>query len=143
MFQTNSNNASPLQNLLNEELQCFTAVLQFSQKFVRQIKTLPVSVLADMVKYRQEWIDKIQQLEERRKTIDEKEVDAVSKEIIKKISKTAEKLVKIDERIYENMQQRKLKFVQEHSEVAGEAAYTRKQAGKKGQRSRVLDIVQE
>jgi len=55
----------------------------------------------------------------------------------------AEKLVKIDERIYENMQQRKLKFVQEHSEVAGEAVYTKKQVGNKGQNSRVLDIIQE
>ncbi len=143
MFQTVSNNTSQLQEILNKELEYFTAVLQFSQKFVRQINTLPVSVLADMVKYRQEWIDKIQQLEERRKTINKKGEDAASEEIIKKISKTAEKLVKIDERIYENMQQRKLKIAQEHSEVAGEAAYTRKQMGKKGQTSRTLDIVQE
>ncbi len=143
MFQTDSNNASQLQGILSEELECFTAVLQFSQKFVRQIKSLPVSVLADMVKYRQEWIDKIQQLEERRRAITDEQEDAASKEIIKKISKTAEKLVKIDERIYENMQERKLKFVQEHSDVAGEAAYTKKQVGKKGQTSRVLDIVQE
>ncbi len=143
MFQTDSNNASKLQDILNEELECFTAVLQFSQKFVRQIKSLPVSVLADMVKYRQEWIDKIQQLEERRRAVDDRQEDVASKEVIKKISKAAEKLVKIDERIYENMQERKLKFVQEHSKVAGEAAYTKKQVGKKGQNSRVLDIVQE
>ena len=84
MFQTDSNNASQLQGILSEELECFTAVLQFSQKFVRQIKSLPVSVLADMVKYRQEWIDKIQQLEERRRAITDEQEDAASKEIIKK-----------------------------------------------------------
>ena len=143
MFQTISNNANQLQEILKEELERFSAVLKFSQKFVRQINSLPVSVLADMVKYRQEWIDKIQQLEERRRTISEKQEDGVVQDLIKKISKTAEKLVKIDERIYENMQQRKLKIVQEHSEVAGGAAYTRKQIGKKGQSSRMLDIVQE
>jgi len=79
LFQTVSNNTGQLQDILNEELECFTAVLQFSQKFVRQIKSLPVSVLADMVKYRQEWIDKIQRLEERRKAIEAKHDDAASK----------------------------------------------------------------
>lgn len=143
MFQTVSANESQLQNILKEEFDYFTSVLQFSQKFLKQVKSLPVTVLADMVNYRQEWIDKIQNLEDRRKTLNIQKEDAVSTEIIQKISKAAEKLVKIDKRIYENLQQRKLKFVKEHADVVSETAYTKKQTGISGQASKILDIVQE
>jgi len=143
LFQTISANESQLQSILHEELDYFTSVLQFSQKFLKQVKSLPVSVLADMVNYRQEWIDKIQNLEERRRALNIQKEDAVSAKIIQKISKTAEKLVKIDERIYENLQQRKLKFVKEHADVVSETTYTKKQTGISGKASKILDIVQE
>ena len=144
MFQTVSTDESQLQNILEQELEYFSSVLQFSQKIQRQIKTLPVAVLSEMVSYRQNWVEKIQKLEKERKKLQSTEEDPRCKEVIKNISKSAEKLVKIDERIYAGLQQRKLKFVQEHSDVVSETKYLKDQKTKKGQSSsKILDIVQE
>ena len=144
MFQTVSADESQLQNILEQELECFSSVLQFSQKIQKQIKSLPVTVLSEMVSYRQNWVEKIQKLEEQRKKLKSTQDDPHCKEVMKNISKSAEKLVKIDERIYAGLQQRKLKFVQEHSDIVSEAKYLKDQKTKKGQSSsKILDIVQE
>ena len=66
MFQTQATDQGELQNILQQELDYFNSVLQFSQKFEKQVKSLPISVLEDMVRHRQEWIEKIQQLEDQR-----------------------------------------------------------------------------
>jgi hypothetical protein len=144
LFQTLPSTESQLQNILTQELEYFSSVLQFSQKIQKQIKSLPVSVLAEMVNYRQTWVEKIQNLEEQRKKLESAQEDPRCKEIIKNISKSAEKLVKIDERIYAGLQQRKLKFVREHSDVVSEAKYLKDQKSKRGHSSsKLVDIVQE
>ena len=144
MFQTLPADESQLQNILAQELEYFSSVLQFSQKIQKQIKSLPVAVLSEMVNYRQNWVEKIQQLEVQRKQLEAVQDDPRCKEMMKNISKSAEKLVKIDERIYEGLQQRKLKFVQEHSNVVSETQYVKDQKSKRGQSSsKILDIVQE
>ena len=142
MFQTQSADQGELQHILKQELDYFNSVLQFSQKFEKQVKSLPVSVLEDMVRYRQEWIDKIQKLEEQRSQLKGETEAKTDKDLIRKISQCAQKLVKIDERIYSSLQKRKLQYVKEHAQVVGETAYTKKQSNA-GQSAKIVDIIGE
>lgn len=142
MFQTQAANQGELQNILQQELEYFNSVLQFSQKFEKQVKSLPVAVLEDMVRYRQEWIDKIQKLEEQRNRLKGVSEAKTDKELLRKISQCAQKLVKIDERIYEGLQKRKLQYVKEHAQVVSETAYTKKQTNA-DRSAKIVDIVGE
>ncbi len=143
MFETEPLGGKKLNDILQEELEYFDATLQYSKKFLKQVNTLPVAVLAKMVNYRQQWIDKIQELEQLRNSLNETE-DSVSKTYLKKISQTAKKLVKIDERIYEHLQQRKIKIVNERSNIISETQYTKKQSvSGDGKSQNILNIIQE
>ncbi len=143
MFETEPLGNKSLNDILRDELEYFDATLQYSKKFLKQVDTLPVAVLAKMVNYRQQWIDKIQELEQLRNTLNEEENED-SKTYLKEISKTAKKLVKIDERIYEHLQQRKIKIVNERSNIISETQYTKKQgASGEGKSQNILNIIQE
>lgn len=143
VFETEPLGEKKLNDILQEELEYFDATLQYSKKFLKQVNTLPVAVLAKMVNYRQQWIDKIQELEQLRNSLNETE-DSVSKTYLKKISQTAKKLVKIDERIYEHLQQRKIKIVNERSNIISETQYTKKQSvSGDGKSQNILNIIQE
>ena len=69
MFQTESTEQNKLQNILKEELEYFSTVLQFSEKFVKQVGTLSISVLAKTVNYRQELIYNVLQRDSSYKTL--------------------------------------------------------------------------
>lgn len=140
MFQAQSTDQGELQHILEQELDYFNSVLQFSQKFEKQVKSLPVAMLEDMVRYRQEWIDKIQKLEEQRNRLKDPAETETDKDLIRKISQCAQKLVKIDERIYGGLQKRKLQYVKEHAQVVSETAYTKKQSSA-GQSAKIVDII--
>lgn len=128
--------------VLNEELESFISVLQFSEKFLSEVHSLPVNIITRMVDYRQEWIEKIQMLEEHRKKMTpENPEDA--QPFLQEISKIAEQLVQIDDQIFKKLQQRKLEFVREHSELMEQAQYQRRLKGNRGDNSRSLDILQE
>jgi len=139
--RTNSESTGLLQ-LLNEELESFISVLQFSEKFLSEVSSLPVNIITRMVDYRQEWIEKIQMLEEQRKSIAPENPEE-AKPFLREISKIAEQLVHIDDQIFKKLQQRKLEFIREHSEIAEQAQYQRKLKGHRGNSSRSLDILQE
>jgi len=144
LFQTAHREFDREQHILQEELESFDSVLQFSKKFLKQAKSLSVPVLAKMVNYRQQWIDKIQNLEQQRAQLNLNTEDQTSSDYLKRISQTAQKLVKIDEQIYAQLQQRKIKIVNERSNVISEAQYTHKQkAGGQGKSSKRVNIVQE
>ena len=144
LFETEPDGKKQLNDILQEELEYFTAVLQYSQKFLKQIKSLPIPVLGKMINYRQHWIDKIQKLEQDRAVFAADEEDDESKTYLKKISQTAKKLVKTDERIFELLQQRKIQIVNERSNVVSESQYTKKQmSAGQGKAAQILNIVQE
>jgi len=138
LFQVNSNR-NELENLLEEELECFRALLQFTEKSLSQIDKLPVNVLTEMLNYRQEWIDKIQDLEHKRKLIVNNYPDVNQEDYLEKISSVAGDLVEIDNQIYKNLEYRKMKYVQQISDNA----LNRNYIGKKSTNSNILDITQE
>ncbi len=140
MFQQETQSAENLNQILNKELDSFKAVLQFSEKIVDQIETLPISVLYKMVEFRQQWIDKIQKLEEFRNKLTDQKVDETDKEIIKDISALAEQLVKIDERIYKQLRERKTRYIKQHADLITARRQNRKD---NNGYSRVMDIIQE
>ena len=139
MFQENINTVPDLNIILNQELDSFNSVLQFSEKIIEQIDTLPISALYQMVEYRQKWIDQIQGLEAYRKKISDQVVGANERLVIQNISKLARKLVKIDDRIYRQLQSRKLKFVKQHADLI---AVRRQNKSSSGLSNR-MDIIQE
>jgi len=143
LFQNTLEETNELNSILQDELDSFSSVLQISQKIVNQIDSLPISMLTKMVNYRQEWIDKIQQLEAKRKAVKNAEENSDIKKYMKKISGLAEKLVKIDDKIYLNLQNRKLKYVQEHSAISGESSYNLKNKRSSSSSSSIVDITQE
>jgi len=144
LFQNTSAQDNSIRDILQEELDSFTSLIQISEKLVKEVKKLSIPMLSTMVGYRQEWIEKIQQLEEKRKRMNiAVRPDMPEQTYLKKISKLAEQLVKIDDRIYAGLQNRKLKFVREHAAVAGEAQYNEKQKHSAGSASRAVDITQE
>ncbi|RLD17179.1 hypothetical protein DRI50_00005 [candidate division KSB1 bacterium] len=139
MFQETINTTPDLSSILNQELDSFTSVLQFSEKIIEQIDTLPISALSQMVEYRQKWIDQIQELEAFRKKIGDKAVGENERLIIQNISKLARKLVEIDEQIYRQLQSRKLKFVKQHADLIA----ARRQNKTSNGLSNRMDIIQE
>ena len=143
MFQNTLDETNELNSILQDELDSFSSVLQISEKIVNQIDSLPISMLTKMVNYRQEWIDKIQQLEAKRKAVKNAEENSEIQKYMKKISSLAEKLVKIDDKIYLNLQNRKLKYVQEHSAISGESNYNKKNKRSSSGSSSIVDITQE
>ncbi len=143
MFQSALEETNELSTILQDELDSFSSVLQISQKIVSQVNSLPISMLSKMVNYRQEWIEKIQQLEAKRKACKNADDNSEIQNYMKKISDLAEKLVKIDDKIYVNLQNRKLKYVQEHSAFSGESSYNIKNKRKSSGSSSIVDITQE
>ena len=143
MFQHSGPETGRLQNILQDELDSFASVLQISEKIVKQVDKMPVSMLSTMVNYRQEWIEKIKLLEEQRRALDKDTANHPKlEEYMKKISELARQLVEIDDEIYSSLQNRKLRFVHEHSTVAGERNVHDKMNRNLGGSSKV-DIIQE
>lgn len=132
-----------LKQILNEELESFISVLQFSEKFLSEVHSLPVNIISRMVDYRQEWIEKIQKLEDRRKKLDTDPDTEEVKVYLREIAQAARQLVEIDQQIYRELQKRKLEFVREHSEIVEQTNYQKKLEQSKGHISRRLDITRE
>lgn len=138
MFQTDSEK-NELENLLEQELEYFKTLLQYTERSLSQVDSLSVSVLTEMLNYRQEWIDKIQLLEQKRKTIVSEHPLVDQENYLKQISLIAGDLVEIDKQIYKNLEYRKMKYIQEISNNAMGKNYI----GRKEQKSNFLDITQE
>jgi hypothetical protein len=128
LFQNAAVIPNDLESLLKLELDYFNSVLSISEKIVNQVESLPISILSEMVNYRKEWIEKIQKLENRRKQLDTGERNKASQKYLKNISQLASKLVKIDDKIYKNLEQRKLEYVEKSAAISGHANYSRKHA---------------
>jgi len=143
LFQTELSQGSELHQVLKQELQSFNDVLQFSNKFVSEIESLPVDVLSNMINFRQKWVEQIQMLEKKRKTLQVKANDEQVKAYLKNISDLASKIVEIDKTIYKNLQKRKLKFVQNYSTTSSQARSFTRQVETKDSGSQRVDIVQE
>jgi cell division protein FtsB len=142
VFQNTATVPSNLEEVLKLEMDYFNSVLNISEKVVKQVESLPVSVLVEMVDYRKEWIEKIQKLENRRKELDtEIKTDSENK-YIKNISKLASKLVKIDDKIYKNLEQRKMQYVEESAAISGQKTYSNRQKSDIQTESKI-SIIQE
>ncbi len=109
-----------LQAILDQELDFFKTVLQFSKKFRDEVNQLPVNVISNMVHYRQEWVEKIQKLEKERANLAVDESSERADAVLREISDIAEQLVEIDRQIYQSLQNKKLKFIREHADTAGQ-----------------------
>lgn len=142
MFQNSVAVPNDLEAILKMEMDYFNSVLSISEKVVKQVETLPISVLTEMVDYRKEWIEKIQKLESRRKEIDKGTRNAAADSYMKTISKLASKLVKIDDKIYKNLESRKLQYVEQSAAISGQARYSRKQAQNENKSSKI-NIIRE
>lgn len=138
MFQTDSEK-NELETLLEQELEYFKTLLQYTEKSLSQVDSLSVNVLTEMLKYRQEWIDKIQLLEQKRKNIVSEYPLVDQESYLKQISSIAGDLVEIDKQIYKNLEFRKIKYIQKISDNAMGKNYI----GRNEQQSNFLDITQE
>ncbi len=142
MFQNAATVPNNLESVLKLELDYFNSVLSISEKVVKQVESLPISVLTEMVDYRKEWIEKIQKLENRRKELNKDPNTSNEKKYIKNISRLASKLVKIDDKIYKNLEQRKLQYIEKSAAISGQKKYSAKQANNINNRSKI-NIIQE
>jgi len=139
MFQHDTKILKDMNEILAQELDSFKAVLQFSEKIVDQVDSLPITVLHKMVGLRQQWIDQIQKLEALRAELSDQKVDEQGKEMINNISQLAHQLVKIDDKIYDALRKRKNKYVKEHADLISARRNNKMTDGY----SRVMDIIQE
>lgn len=139
MFQHDTKIPKDMNEILAQELDSFEAVLQFSEKIVDQVDSLPITVLHKMVGLRQQWIDQIQKLEALRAELSDQKVDEQGKEMINNISQLAHQLVKIDDKIYDALRKRKNKYVKEHADLISARRNNKMTDGY----SRVMDIIQE
>ncbi len=143
MFQEFANPDNfDLETVLRQEVDCFNSVLAISEKVARQVDKLEIGVLSEMVDYRKEWIEKIQHLEQQRRQLDDGERSEEAEEQLRTISELAGKLVKIDDRIYKNLEKRKQEYAKKSAAIAGQAHYARKQAGGSDNPNK-LNIIQE
>lgn len=141
MFQETAAKLNNLEDVLKLELDYFNSVLSISEKVVKQVESLPVTVLTEMVDYRKEWIEKIQKLENRRKELDTEPQSANEKMYVKSISRLASKLVKIDDKIYKNLEKRKMQYIEQSAAISGQRKYNNKAAETSSDSS--INIIQE
>ena len=139
MFQQEANSMPALNDILTEERDSFKAVLQYSEKIVKQVDSLPIAILHKMVSFRQQWIEKIQKLENMRNKLSDQKLDENGQRIIQDISQLAHQLVKTDDQIYKALQKRKNKYVREHADLISARRNNKMTDGY----SRVMDIIQE
>jgi len=142
VFQNAATIPNNLESVLKLELDYFNSVLSISEKVVKQVESLPISVLTEMVDYRKEWIEKIQKLETRRKEMDSDPKNTNEKKYIKSISRLASKLVKIDDKIYKNLEQRKMEYVEKSAAISGQKKYSGKQVNNISNQPKI-NIIQE
>ncbi len=131
-----------LQTLLEQEVDYFRSLVQYSKKFVEEIETLSLNLVGEMINFRQEWIDKIQNLEDERKELNSNETNIETENYLKEISTMAKSLVEIDREIYRNLNSRKMNYVREMSKTATGKRYNAKQS-QLSQNSNILDVRQE
>ncbi|KAA3617655.1 MAG: hypothetical protein D8M58_01135 [Calditrichaeota bacterium] len=142
MFQNTAAIPNNLESVLKLELDYFNSVLSISEKVVKQVESLPISVLTEMVDYRKEWIEKIQKLENRRKELNTVPQNSNEKKYIKSISRLASKLVKIDDKIYKNLESRKMEYIEKSAAISGQRKYNHKQVNEV-KNSAKINIIQE
>lgn len=138
IFQTTDSGEQQLLNILSRELESFNSVIDFSQKIVDQVGALPLAALSQMVQYRQEWIEKIQTLEQQRKKLALSQKDDDTEYYMKKISDAAQRLVDIDKKIFENLRVRKIQFAKQHADLVS----SRQTKNRPHERPNRLDITQ-
>ena len=63
MVQPTIEERNELTNFLEHEIDYFRAILQFSEKSLENIESLSINVLTEMIHFRQEWIEKIQEMD--------------------------------------------------------------------------------
>jgi len=143
LFQDNMAGNQNVLEILRTEHDYFSTLLKISEKVARQVESLAVDVLSEMVDYRKKWIDKIQKLENERKNLDTDGTDPDVDGYMKKISNIAGKLVKIDERIYQNLEKRKLEYMEKSAAISGQSFYSGKQAALVKNAASRLNIIQE
>lgn len=143
MFQETAANNQDVLDILRTEHDYFSTLLTISEKVARQVESLAVDVMSEMVDYRKEWIDKIQKLEVERKSLETDMTDAAVASYMKKISSIAGKLVKIDNRIYKNLEKRKLEYMEKSAAISGQSFYSGKQASQIKSATSRLNIIQE
>jgi len=141
LFQQTVDIPDNIEALLKLESDYFSSVLSISEKVVKQVQSLPINVLTEMVDYRKEWIGKIQKLEDHRKKLDFDIKSESSEKYIKEISVMASKLVKIDDKIYKNLEKRKLEYVEQSAAIAGQSTYSKNES--RSISSTKLNIIQE
>ena len=88
MFQETDHPAT-LQQVLDREIECMQTVLSFSRKSLDQMETLSIKVLTEMLHYRQEWIGKIQELEQQRQGLDDGPVPEQARAALEELSALA------------------------------------------------------
>ena len=106
-----------------------------------QMETLSIKVLTEMLHYRQEWIGKIQELEQQRQGLDDGPVPEQARAALEELSALAGELVEVDKAIFRSLEARKLKYIRLLSDTAAGKGYSARQA--RARSSTILDITQE
>ena len=138
MFQTNT--ITSLNEVLETQIAGFRTVLQVSEKSLEQIESLSIDVLRELLRYRQEWIDKIQKLEERRLELTDQAGEGDTGAYVQEISRLASRLVKVGEDINAHLEQRKIKYIKLISDTAVGKGYRQRTPRPD---TKILDITQE
>jgi len=134
-------NSEARQNIINQEIVCLTNVLKISEKSLEQIDTVSINVLEELLTHRQQWINKIQKLEENRNSLSQDKNNYYSE--MEKISKIAKDLVEIDKKIYKALEIRKMKYLKELSNNSVNKNISAKHALNYKNDSNIIDITQE
>ncbi len=132
-----------LQDVLEKEVELFRSLLDFSKKFVGELDHLSLNIISEMLNLRQEWIDKIQKLEEVRAQLTDEKLSPELETYLQEISALAKNLVEIDNLIYRHLEEEKLKIVREMSGMAAGKRYQKREIQSGEGTNNFLDITQE
>lgn len=106
-----------LKAVLEEEITCLRSILDISQRTVDKFEKMSMSVIQEILGFRQEQIEKIQRLEERRKVLQVSTAGNALEPFIKQLSGMAAELVEVDQWIYEALESRKMGYLRQLSET--------------------------
>jgi parvulin-like peptidyl-prolyl isomerase len=141
--QHNSNVTDPdntIRTLLTEELELFRNLFKETNQFINEMDSLSVDSVMMLLNSRQEWIEELLLIENRRK-LTGKRID--DQKVIKEITNIANSLIEIDAQLLDILRTKKEKIIKDLSKISDKRNRDRKMRNGLRNQEPFIDIIRE
>ncbi len=126
--------------LLTDELELFRNLFKETNQFINQMDSLSVESVMNLLNSRQEWIEELLLIENRRKLTGTRIDD---QKVIKEITSIANSLIEIDAQLLDILRNKKQKIIKDLSEISDKRNRSRNNRDVKFHQKSIIDIIRE